>query len=148
LTTIAYKDGILAADTQLTYTDDTYGHCHKITKLPNDMVVACAGDTIKEHWFLKHLMGEKIPKDKMNFKGLQSIVIDSGNVFWAQGGIELIPIDDKFYAIGSGYRLARGAMSIGMNPKDAVKFASEVDIYTNNIVDVYDTKREKITYGK
>lgn len=148
MTTIAYKDGILAADTQLTYTDDTYGHCHKIIKLVNGMVVASSGDSLKDFWLMKYLQGEKIPKNKMNFKGVHAIIIDDGKVFVTYGTADLLPMEDKFYACGSGMRIARGAMYYGLGAKDAVKFASEVDIYTNNIVDVYDTKREKITYGK
>jgi ATP-dependent protease HslVU (ClpYQ) peptidase subunit len=149
MTTIAYKDGILAADTQLTLGTMRLSDCHKIQRLQNDIIVACAGGVDLERYFHKWLLGEKIPRAKIPTKKFEAIVIKDKNAYWYQDGLEdhLIPAGAN-YAIGSGWMICKTFMHSGLSAKEAVKATSELDIYTNKKVDTYDTKYQKITYGK
>ncbi len=148
MTTIAYKDGILAADTQLTYGGGIAGTTKKIEKLANGMIVAVAGDVDKEFWWKQAIQGTKIPKENRSFKGLEAIVLDGTKVYHCYDDIALIELHDKYEAAGHGGKLAMAGMSIGMSAKEAVKFAGGIDIYTNQIVDTYDTNKKRLTYGK
>ncbi len=148
MTTIAYKDGILAADTQLTYHGGISGTTRKIERLDNGMVVAVAGDVDKEFWWKQAIQGTKIPKINKNFKGLEAIVIDGTKVYHCYDDIALIDLHDKYDAAGHGGNMARAGMSIGMSAKDAVKFVGGIDIYTNQVVDTYDQNKKRFTYGK
>ena len=148
MTTIAYKDGILAADTQLTYSGGVSGTSRKLELLSDGRVVAIAGDVTQEYWFKQVLQGVKIPKKKYKFKGIQAIIIDGTKVYQCWDGPELIDVGDSYLAIGHGHSIARAGMAIGMTAKQAVKMAGEVNIYTNTIVDTYDADKKKFTYGK
>lgn len=147
MTTIAYKDGILAADTQLTY-GYIKGLCRKIEILSTGEVVASAGNEedyfIWKNWWAGDK--KKIPKLHKTF---ELIMIDpDGRLYKYNNTCIPITIDDPVYAYGSGDALARGAMAYGLSAKEAVKFASEVDINTNNIIDTYDSKKKRLTLAK
>jgi hypothetical protein len=147
MTTIAYKDGILAADTQLTM-GYIRGLCRKIERWPGGEVVASAGNE-EDHFVFKnwyHGDKKKIPKIHKTFE-LFMIDIEGHPLKYNNLCIP-IPIDDPVYAYGSGDALARGAMAYGLSAKEAVKFASEIDVNTNNIVDTYDSKKKRLTLAK
>ncbi len=148
MTTIAYRDGKLAADTQITYHGGIKGITKKIDILPDGRVLACAGDVVAEYWFKQLIQGVKIPKEKHKFKELEAIVIDGDKAYVCWGSPELIELNDNYLSIGHGATIARAGMAIGLSAKEAVMMAGEVDIYTNKVIDVYDAKRKKITYGK
>ncbi len=148
MTTIAFREGILAADTQLTFSGGLKGLTKKIEKLDNGMVVAVAGDVDKEFWWKQAIQGTKIPKENRNFKGIEAIVLDGTKVYHCYDDIALIELHTQYDAAGHGRGLALAGMSINMSAKDAVKFAGGINIYTNQIVDIYDQNKKRFTYGK
>ena len=146
MTTIAIsiKDGILAADTQLT-DNDIKVLCHKITVLPDNRVVACAGPVDEEEWFKAWLIGDlkKLPR----LKKLCAILIEDKQAFYFIQGPEKYKIEHPFYAIGNGWKVAMAGMHAGLSAVNSVKLAGELDIYTNTIVDHYVIKTKRLTYG-
>ena len=149
MTTIAYKDGILAADTQVTCGTTRISISHKIKELTNGIIVACAGGVTDDWYFKRWLAGEQIPKSKLPTKKFEAMAIKDGKPYWYQDGMEDHPVEKgQFYAIGSGWNICMAFMHTGMSAVDAIKATSELDIYTNKRIDFYDTKRKKITYGK
>jgi len=152
LTTIAYRAGILAADTQLTLSGCIRVPCSKITLIPTKGAVAVSGNVGHEWWFLDWLRGgaktHNYPFDKA--KKFEAIWVDSWNDPWyfSGGGPDRLLIEHKFHAIGEGWQLAMAAMHTGMNAVDAVLFASTLNVNTNNIVDYYNVKTGKVTKGK
>jgi hypothetical protein len=156
MTTIAYKGRILAADTQLTYSDNTKTFCHKLHDLGSGHVVAIAGDCDSEFHFKRWLMaGAKV--DDWQTKVIQfikkpkfeAIYIDKYNQKWYYtDGPEAMPIEHRFHAIGSGWRIAMAGMHMGLSAVDSVLLAGDLDVNTNKIVEKYDIQTGKFTLRK
>ncbi len=155
-TTIAWKGRTLAADTQLTYEDNTKTFCHKLHDLGASHVVAIAGSVDAEFYFKRWLIaGAKVEKwndmvlayeKKPKF---EAIYIDNlGQKWYYSDNPAAMPIEHRFHAIGSGWRVAMAGMHIGLSAKDAVLLAGDLDINTNKIVDTYDLQTGKFTLRK
>lgn len=143
MTTIAYRDGVLAADTQLTLGDNVRSFCHKIYHLDEGRVLAAAGDAdIIEQWKLFLLGKNKRPPKTM--KGMEGIFIDKEDAYFFQDSPILMPIEKKFHAEGSGWQLAFAAMHMGLSAIKAVELAGEIDVNTNTLVDYYDVKTQEL----
>lgn len=148
MTTIAFKDGILAADTQLT-TGSVKTLCRKIKIYPNDIVAAAAGNDTDLAVFMEWYLGDKTKKTPKNLaKYFEIIILGDGDPVAYDKECIAKPIEDPIYSNGSGWAIARAGMLCGLSAKDAVKLAGEIDTSTNTIVDVYDTKKRKLILSK
>lgn len=156
MTTIAWLGRTLAADTQLTYSDDTKTFCHKIHLLGDNHVVAIAGDFDAEFHFKRWLLaGAKVDDwlgSVLQFvkkPKFEAIYIDKYDQKWYYtNGPEAIPIEHRFHAIGSGGRIAMAAMHMGLNAVDAVLLAGDLDVNTNKIVERYDLQTGRLFLKK
>lgn len=147
MTTIAFYKGILAADTQYTAADTkTYGH--KIDVLSDGRVVTSAGIEDDGLEFNLWLLGErkKFPRIKKAFEALV-LDLDGTPTIYRSSGIP-IPLQEEIYTNGTGWSVARAGILCGLNAKQAVELAGEVDSMTNTLVDTYDVKTKKLTLTK
>lgn len=142
MTTAAYRDGIIAADTQLTHDEHIRGVCHKIVELSSDIVYVAACDTRDEEIFKEMLLSTTGEFHKFK-KDFEAIVFKQGQMYTSYGNSILVPLSQSYIAIGSGWELAMAGMMRGDSAEDAVKFAATMDIYTSEPVDTYDTKIKK-----
>jgi 20S proteasome alpha/beta subunit len=147
MTTIAYRNGILAADTQLT-DGNLRMLCHKLFKVSQNGCFAIAGNTDDEEvwkrWFLAGADYSECPK----LKAFAAIQVDQyGDVYWWHKTTK-IPVEQPFMSIGSGEQIARAGLHMGLSAIDAVKLAGELDINTNTIVDYYSARTQKIKEGQ
>lgn len=164
MTTIAYKDGIIAADTQLTIGDVKMVSADKINVLNNHTIFAAAGETpaiiLAERFFRQDDWESKldsrpdIPKEDKEDNPLDAILIYKGKAYLVDRTCLPEPLNHPFYAVGSGWKFAMAAMHSGLSAPDAVKFASELDVYTNdkirylNVEEVFKPKKAKATRGR
>lgn len=125
MTTIAWRDGILAADKKASEGDTG----HRVTKLHRTKThaIATAGGfgvgLLFVKWFPKQ-EGE-CPLDDCTTALVMNL--DTGQCWsWEEDGIP-IPIEDKFTAIGTGQQFALGAMAFGATAVEAVEIANEWD---------------------
>jgi ATP-dependent protease HslVU (ClpYQ) peptidase subunit len=146
LTTIAYRDGIFAGDSQM-----TEGHVKticgpKITVINPTLVLALAGDVSTEWSVYKffrdpawkeNLDNDKVPKIKGK---MEAILWSEGQLYFLQGSIYPVLVAHPFYAIGSGWGFALSGMELGLSAADAVIHASKYDIYTNDRIQVVNVK--------
>lgn len=140
MTTIALKDDILAADSQLTIDDVRLTSDDKIAVLNKDTLFAGAGDSvaiIKAQNYFKYddwEIREKpdIPKEKDDDNPLDAILIFKGQAYIVDRYCTPEPLRHPYYAIGSGWKFAMAGMHQGMSAVAAVEFASDFDVYTNN----------------
>ncbi len=139
MTTIAYKDGILAADTQLTDGNMKY-LCRKIEVLTGGEVVSSAGNEDDFYIWRDWYYGDKKKAPKLHKTFCLFMINLEGKPVRFNANCVEVPITDPLFALGSGEPMARAAMIYGLTAKQAVLFASEVDVNTNNIVDTYDSK--------
>jgi ATP-dependent protease HslVU (ClpYQ) peptidase subunit len=132
MTTIAFKDGILAADSQ-----ETHGEmpvfCRKIYR-HNHGWMAVAGESmpalVMTAWWQAGHKDEEKPEfaDDASFvclihDGGQLFVIDRDCV-----ALRILLEDPRFFAIGTGADLAMGAMAAGAGAAEAVRLACKLDI--------------------
>lgn len=143
MTTIAYRDGILAADTRMVLSGHVQSYCHKIHVIDENRVMCGAGnvDVIKD--WKDYLCGERKTPPK-RAKDMEGIFITDGKVYCFDESPILVPIEKDFHAEGTGWLIAFAAMHMGLSAVDAVKVAGELDINTNTLVDYYDVETKTL----
>ncbi len=140
MTTIAYKDGILVADTQLTMGGMKFKSDPKIVILPNGVVFSASGPTnvIMEavQFFSKPDWDKKLDEAPKTKKTIEIILVSKGRVYYCYNNCLPVPLEHRFWSIGSGWQIAASAMHMGLSAEEAVKFAGELNIHTNQEVQV------------
>ena len=139
MTTVAYRAGVMAADTMATMGDEkAYGavklfHTSEYlvgmagslsNLLPfRDWLLDYGGDTggLHRHW-------DSIPNYGGGFTAL--LVDLSGTVWNCGGNFPPITLHREFEAIGSGSDFAMAAMECGKSAADAVRVARKFDLET------------------
>jgi ATP-dependent protease HslVU (ClpYQ) peptidase subunit len=140
LTTIAYRNGLLAADSQISYGTIRNGSSDKI-KVTRHYLVALAGSTYLrgplERWARLNCPEDEVPDAlRDNEDKFQAIFVnEEGDAFLYDHGF-LVPINADYAAIGSGATLALGAMAHGASAEEAVRAASCHDKNTGGEVHV------------
>lgn len=138
MTTIAYRDGVVAADTQATDGHGcTNGRVLKVERR-GPFLAAAAGQACLARrfldWFRSGLVGEPEPgNDERNADGM--IFMPDGRI------VEFSPLGSKtvfadFYATGSGMDYALGAMAMGASAEEAVRVAARFDSSTGGRITV------------
>ena len=144
MTTIAYKAGIIAADSQVTADDTKYLSADKITIVSRNVVLACAGDVndilLLERWFREvdtNWYEALNTKPKVR-KTLDAILLSEGRPYTIYRDGYPEPLGHPFIAVGSGWKFAMAGMHLGLSAPDAVKLASEFDVNTNDRIKYLD----------
>lgn len=131
MTTIVYRDGVIAADRQAE-TGGTVTRCTKLFRLEG-FVIGVSGNLAVGIAFKRWFEGDQdgdCPLDDST----DALVMNTQTgvcEHWETPGIG-IPVEDDFVAIGSGAELAYGAMEMGADAKKAIKVASKWDSSTGN----------------
>lgn len=137
MTTIAYKDGVIAADEAETRNGTFAIQCVKLRQLRFGPMKGCIvgehGDGPTSMAIIKELSSNK-PKMKHIEKPDEKTEVV---VMWQDGrveeyGVDLMPypMTSPFMAWGSGAEFALGAMAMGATAVEAVKVAAKLDINT------------------
>jgi ATP-dependent protease HslVU (ClpYQ) peptidase subunit len=131
MTTVVYRDGILAADTLVTQGGavKVHGEYRKIRRI-GDHLVGTSGGVADCERFVNWLMaGEDAEPPKGEYAAI--VVSPNGRVREIEGGHPLPrPRNAKFFAIGSGAPFALAAMYAGADAVTAVKIAAKIDTAT------------------
>jgi ATP-dependent protease HslVU (ClpYQ) peptidase subunit len=130
MTTITYRDGIMAADSSI-WVDGTMNYkTRKIFKLPDGTLVGFCGTWAHCMRLLEYLKGEQedIPT---NIKEASAIVVTpKRRVIVYEGGTMTYVSRTKYLAAGSGSAVALGAMHAGATAVEAIKASIEHDNHT------------------
>lgn len=137
MTTIAYRDGILAADRQLTGGSVADCETTKVARNAAGDLAGFAGPAAYIYRFLDWFQGgEKhdapLPDKEEGGEGVIVRADGSIEVYDRNGKSRIVA---KTYAFGSGLQVAYGAMLHGASAAEAVVAASKYDIYTGATVD-------------
>lgn len=133
MTTIAYKNNIMAADSRCTVTSEGGGDrvftCKKLFRR-NGALIGTAGESGSGLIFVDwYGTGKDAPSELIDGGAeFDCIVVDgSGAIWlydrWCKGEQVLEP----FWAVGSGAKAALGAMHAGASAKRAVEIACKID---------------------
>jgi hypothetical protein len=144
VTTVAYRDGIMAADTQATW-DGNKTRCHKLYRLPCGGVMGgcgtAAGVKRAAIWLIGGRKGKppKIPNCDLLIAFGDGRVVTVTDRHWTFVD-ELGPI-----AIGSGQQAALCAMRhFEASAEEAVYAAASVDTYTSAPVEVMAVEAKRV----
>lgn len=140
MTTIAYRNGVLVADTVMTKGSALIGQVVKIRRNDKGHLAGASGSASYNGEFLKWFesgeMGEPpepIEKDDAMDRGL--IFRNNGQVeLYEPGGMFKVKID--YFAVGSGCDFAIGAMHAGASAEEAVRASCEHDPNTREPITV------------
>lgn len=152
MTTVAYRDGVLASDSKV-----TMGHLYamnqpKLHRLKGGAMLGQAGDCdVREivHLLQAVTTEDAIPdKDTLSatrtdFEGI--LVLPNKEVYYlavfkeefgssVEWQAHVNKLYNKFIACGSGGELAMAAMMQGASAEEAIKIAAALDIYTGGKV--------------
>ena len=128
MTTIAYRDGVLAADSASCAGGTWSGSTRKIGRAPDGSIAALSGTVVDCHAVLRwveHGMDERKRPVEQDVAGL--LITADGTVYLVEGNAPPAPITAPFYAAGSGRQIALGAMAAGASAQRAVEIACEWD---------------------
>lgn len=137
MTTIAYRDGVLAADTLVTENGRVCGYTTKI-RLHRGLLWGTTGCLIHQGQFDAWVlggMGGPPPTMKTEANATSSALLIAGQnlLTFDDHGWDAMPLPE-FYAVGSGAPLAIGAMAAGATAREAVACASLFDIYSGGAI--------------
>lgn len=140
MTTIAYKDGVLAADTAMCQGGSMMGSIVKIARRDDGDMAGAAGNAnfnaLFIKWFLTGEAGDS-PKATESERHM-----DRGVIFRKAGGIDVFEVNGAFrceadyFAFGSGMDYALGAMFAGAGAGTAVHAAIKHDPHSGGNVTV------------
>ncbi|MDO9334945.1 MAG: hypothetical protein Q7T61_00960 [Caulobacter sp.] len=130
MTTVAYRDGVLAADTLATWGDNRDGRVTKIAK--RGSVLAAISGSLSHgqaflDWFRSGMKGDPPPMGDTDGSYAHGHLIteDGWICMWGPRGWERSKA--HMYAAGTGMEFAKGAMSAGLSPSEAVAVAIQHD---------------------
>lgn len=141
MTTIVYRDGVLAADRRA-YSGDRkpVGTKTKIHRADDGTLWGVSTNCVGGDAMLKRWVDAGCPapsSDDLKPESFELLLVrPNGEVFLANGNLDLTgPLTADYYAAGSGDQYAMGALAMGASAVDAVRIASGLDIWSGGGVD-------------
>lgn len=139
MTTVAYKDGVMAADSKVTQGRSTITFMDKIIQ-KNGYVFGISGCpaacTRVVDWVAEHGLYEA--DNSRHKRGDFDILVWYKNQLYSLDN-ELYPIrlnKNKPHTLGTGADVAMGALMAGATVKQAVEIAVKIDVYTGGKIKV------------
>ena len=140
MTVIAWDGTTLAGDKRTSF-GGLHATTTKVQRLPNGVMVGCAGNTAQiwemVHWLAQGADPEKLPAIQRDAKECVTmlVVYRNGELWQYENSPYPIRIEDKQWAIGSGRDFAIAAMRLGRTAAQAVALTCELDMSCGNGVD-------------
>jgi len=129
VTTVAYRDGVIACDTQVSRNDCLVGYAPKAGRIGR-LLYGFSGELHTGQafysWLKEGASGTFAVPESVN---ATCICVVEGRIV-EFGKIDIDYMRAPFVAIGSGWEVATGAMLAGATATEAVRAAAKVDLYT------------------
>ena len=136
MTTIAYKDGIIAADSRATWGDGFAETCQKLFRMRGGPhkgeIVATAGACSPGMVFVDWYENPRKPRPKIQFEeeAFICMVLNWAGLYSVDDHCRLIKVMEPFYATASGGNFAMGAMAAGASAEQAVEIACRFSAFS------------------
>jgi 20S proteasome alpha/beta subunit len=141
MTTVVYRDSVLASDSMLGSNGAGIGSVKKIWKLKNGNLVGACGTAQGSEKFISYMNGD-ISKPE-SIPALDAILIDTElKVYFCEDNLQTYEVQAPFFAVGSGSKFALGAMEMGASAEEAVRVAMKYDISSGGEVQVLKLEKE------
>ncbi|ARQ95376.1 hypothetical protein [Bradyrhizobium phage BDU-MI-1] len=145
MTTLAYRDGVLAADTQMTSSCIVGRNAVKIVRRDDGALAGGSGDfawvQAFHRWFLDGEQGDPPAIDEDSI----GLIIKKGQPFEAFETNGTVESRGPYISFGSGKHFALGAMFAGASAEEAVRAGMHFDPYSGGrVMSVsHDLKRKR-----
>lgn len=141
MTTIAYKDGVLAADTRATGACGIKSRFTKIYRLTSKVdpvrgpvLLGLTGDIYMAMRFKDWMEAGGVPTLHDWIDGDQTecdaLIVHKSGLYSGSQLCRIVPNDEPYWAEGSGAHYAMAAMYCGKSAIEAVRVAAHFDSYT------------------
>lgn len=136
MTTLAYRDGVLAADRKSTFCNVAIATT-KVRRLADGTLVGCTGDSGLCRKLIEWLQDGADPDSYPDLDGKchMLIVRPTGKVYLYDSCSAPVELEEKFVAFGSGQDFAVTAMHLGYSAREAVEIACQLDVNSGKGVD-------------
>lgn len=155
MTTIAYRNGVMSADSRVVAGHRVIGSVQKVFRVEGlcarflgagsagDLgaaLVGVAGRAEKRELFMEWIEGRgarsdmKEIDDKNDFEAIIVFSDTPGTIRTFDISCVPVDIEAEFYGIGSGAEFALGAMEAGAGPESAVEIAIRRDVYSGGAI--------------
>lgn len=144
MTTIAYKEGVVACDKQGTSWNQI-GQAPFKAIVDDNYVYLVTGTLYRGLSFIGWLQDNRSDVKAPKLKGTHVYVFnrDTGEMEVWEHESQRMPVVDPIWADGSGGQFAMGAMAAGCTPIEAVKIATKYDCFTGGGVQSWTSKAAK-----
>lgn len=130
MTTIVYRDGVMAADSRATACNGSISRMTKLFRVRGDIVgfAGEASSALVFHDWYKRPDRKDIPQALRDGSAdFSALVLTSKGLLEYDKWCRAMTVEDEFYAIGSGTLAALGAMHQGATARQAVAIACRID---------------------
>ena len=132
MTVVAFKEGVMACDSQVSTANGMWTTINKIRKV-DGWLVGGAGDVDLLSWFLRSFDPEAVTKrlaisTDTRGDGLAGLVVSpKGTIYYVEERGIYVKFPAKFLAIGVGETAAMVAMECGASAEEAVRLTIKYD---------------------
>lgn len=147
MTTICYRDGVMAADSRA-YCGDKMpvGSKVKISRLKNGTLIGVSSTEVGAGEMVRKWVEDGMSEDEDLPEAFTLLMAKpDGSVFLAEGSTMLSgPLRADFFAIGSGEQFAYGAMMMGADAIEAAEVGAKADVWSDFPIYAADHKKRDI----
>jgi hypothetical protein len=121
MTVIAYRDGIIAADTGLWLGQITNGQMIKIARRKGGALIGCAGVSAPARTMMTNFLN--FQDDLVQPDGVQALIISSNGKLISLHEEHWLEVECLYDAVGAGVEVAIGALAAGASAEEACAIA-------------------------
>lgn len=135
MTTVAFRDGVLATDSRGNHSDAGIVKAKKLFRKTigrREHIIGVAGDLFSAMVFIDWYGTKERPPEALAHlfdegEDFEALIWTGKKLFEANRLCRLVEIEDKYYAIGSGAPYALAAMDCGKSAAEAIRIACRRD---------------------
>lgn len=128
MTTVVYRDGVLASDSRVTEGSMISPGCvPKVRRLPDGNLIGWCGELSKASSLIDYLTDPDNAEPFTSKKGLTAFILTNKGKILQYEGSDWFEFKQPYIALGSGKDYAYGALAMGASAKEAVKAAIKFD---------------------
>lgn len=136
MTTIVYRDGVLAGDTLVSMNGGRYGQASKVFRGDDGVIGGAAGDLSGVDVLGRWIAGGSGDRPSDYSGDVSGIVVYPSGQILVWDGRHMRPIRAQFVSEGSGWQFAFGAMAMGADAVRALEVAMQYDTGTGGEIEV------------